>query len=429
MQRMTKKNLKVALPMLAAAAAGVWMVPSAKADFTVSIVPAGTSGGNSIYVAEAVNTPGPNNQTTTILGVDVTITTAATAGGIVTSIEGSTATKGVAVDGRYGDDFFGDPTGGTFVGIGDQPLPTPPTPYTDPNDGVQSLTLAAAVYTGTNVNPDFSGATTVAHGTGAVYTGSKTSTYDSGFKVANSLHALEVAATLKGGSGVDTSTGAIPFANIIVPTGTVATLNGQLSEDFPGTPAQFFTITTNTTPPPPPGGAKVLTATTASGTVTGTLNVTGKGSGSYNVATTTLTNGVTGSVAIDPFSPSTDEEIYGLRILENGAVPTNGDLATIVNEINSNIVGQGTATLTAPGTSGNVLSTSFFDVFVDITSPNINSNGTGFLNYDLSGSSTIGDSPVIAAIGVVPEPTGVGVLLLGGFGLLARRRKLNQIEA
>jgi len=422
MQGMNKKNLKVVLPMLAAAAAGVWMVPSAKADFTVTIVPTGTTanGLDSIYVVEATNNGKGTTNTTTLLGIDATITTPATQGGIITHIEGAGSKQAVAVDGSFSDDFFGDGTGGTFIGIGDQPLPTPPTAFTDPNGGgSQSLTTATAVFTSTNVNSDFSGP--VAHGNAAVYKGSKSSTYDSGFTTAGTLHALEVAGTLTAGNGVDTSGGAIPIANVVVPTGTPFSINGVLTEDF--NPAPPIPFSASFPPVVTTVGATISLTASASHTSAGTATVTGPGNGSYNEVTVTPGSGatVTGSLGVAGFNPATDEEIFGLDVLSGGSQATTTQLATLEAELQTSLGAAGTVSLAAPGTSGTVLG-SPFNLFVDFTAP---AAPNGFLNYDLSTSTVSGLT--IGSIGVVPEPTGVGVLVLGGMGLLARRRRMNQV--
>jgi hypothetical protein len=433
--------------MLLAAAAGLWMVPSTKADFVVTTgdelgnvianngaVGSETIGGvkYNIYIIQALNN-GANGTGSDLLGANIEVDSTKPILVDLTDTNGDGLADanvfGQNVGANGNDAFFGSGAG-TFIGVSD-------ASYTKTNfSGEQTKLAYVNAQTGNNQPGDLAGNSAIVASTAAVSGRNPQPAIpiDSAF-TSSSVTALQVAATLgegssnfTGGIQANSTSGPAPFANIVVPAGTAFTVTGQLSSDAEGVAPQTFSLSIPNGGGSPSTGAKVSTSTAAANTVTGTISITGKGNGSYNESTVTPSNGVTGSIALDPFSPSTDEEIYGLRILEGGSVPTNGDLTTIVNELNVNLAGQGTASLTAPGTSGSVLPSSFFDVFVDITSPAINSNGTGFFNYDLSQSATAADSPLVVAIGVVPEPTGVGVLLLGGFGLLARRRKMNQIE-
>lgn len=237
----TRMARRISAATAIAAAAAVCFTQSANADFEINVIQTGTSGGDSIYVAQAVNTGTGSTFSTTLLGIDGTIKTAPGAGGIVTVIEGI-GRKQVDIDGSFPNAFFGDPTGGTFIGIGDQPLPTPTTPYNDMNAGSQTVTTAAGVYINASVDR------------GGVFLGSgifpgeppmakyKGSDIDPAFTTPGALYALEVAATLTAGEGIDTSHGAIPIANIVVPTGLPFTFSGQISEDVAGSPPQFFSI-------------------------------------------------------------------------------------------------------------------------------------------------------------------------------------------
>ena len=142
----------------------------------------------------------------------------------------------------------------------------------------------------------------------------------------------------KAGSAVFTSvtpTGAITY-NTYTSGGTTATakpvynqITAVAGTDGINNLANLTVIVGNTTPTATPL-ISLTTAPTGFGSQVGTLNLTGKGNGSYNVATATFTATTTGYVAVTGFNPGTDKEVYGLAVTGSAA-----DLATLVTDINA----------------------------------------------------------------------------------------------
>jgi len=467
MQRMSKKNLKLGLPMLAAAAASAYIgLPAAHANFTLGL---GDGLGNYIttfasqatingvlyddYIVQTTN-DGTNSTGTDILGFDATLDTnpqpenfTSTAGALYidladqakntksplpdANVLGNTATVTPNV-------VFGNPAAGTFIGLPD-PI------NTDPN-------------TGNYIHTDFSGeggkivainaSTATQSGQGhavppaavIVATDPKTTAptaaaipIDSQF-TNHVIHSLEVAVSYNildpnnGGGGDDTSSFPAPIANVVIPDGTGFTLSGVLENDIapgqPGSANQNFSFSVGTVTPPPNFSHVTLTASgSPANTPTGGPITMSGGNGSYVEQDVLLTSAAKGSLVVNGFTKSggvSDTELYALDVLVNGTAATPGQLNAIIGELT-------TAGLASGESIGTTSTSSTFGSQYNLFFTFVNPAADPAFNYDFSQSSVTGVT--IPEIGVVPEPTGVGVLALGAVGLMARRRRLSKANA
>jgi len=203
---------------------------------------------------------------------------------------------------------------------------------------------------------------------------------------------------------------AVPFANIVVPAGTTGTVTGALSGDIGA--IQPFSITFGATAPPPPTGPFLqLAATGLPGTsAIGSITLSGH-NGSYQAQTVAVTGAaqVTGALNVSGFTPG-DTEIYGLAV-------STTNLASLISALNA-AVGSADAGATAAAVPASLSSVLVGDQ-IAVTIPGTSFNPNIF-SYDLT-NGTGGSS--ITSITVVPEPTGIGALVLGGLGLLSRRKR------
>jgi len=405
MRYASKKKMQVAASAVAAAAFGAWMgVPSAHADLVVSLksstvgtvtASGGPAGSYTDYVIQAYNN-GLNATGSTFLALDGILTTpgTGTAGAIFIDLNAD-----IDGDGMPDADVYGaaDDTGNT-------PQPS----FGGGANGFLGsfIGLAPSSLLSSHVSSNFSvpapgGVTPDPFLTGETATNTLDPNYTNG-----TLHSLEVI-------GIDISTPipagtaatkAVPFANIVVPTNTPWTLSGTLGSAEGAT--MPFTISGG---PAQPTGVPVrvslsgsaLSGTTAAGSVT----LVGS-NGSYKAVTQSIANLAAFNVAIDPFS-SGDQGIIGLDI-----TPGSVALSQIIADLNTALGSAGTAG--APhGSEAAVLTGDN----VEIDFPNVGTGGPLVFSADLTG-----DSATVSSITVVPEPTGLGALVLAGVGLMSRRK-------
>jgi len=440
MRIVTKKTLKTAGPALAAAVFSTLLSgPMAHAGFTVTILGPYTDTENSadqVYVATALNTGAATSSNVTgsdLAALDVTITTSVAMGiDVEQAGSGNFATYTANVDGTTnnasGPDagskpVFGDGAGGTFIGVGEDLFasnPHAPSAAFDPtfnNSAYLTVGGTQDVYTNSNVG--------AASPTTSNYTGQKLSTFDPAFQPVNpgttnngDVTALEVVDSASSGSGVVlASQFAVPFANIVVPKGATGTVSGLIGGDVGlnvpfsvtfGTPVSTGGPTLSLTSSAPTGSTEIGSGITISGQ-----------HGSYVptpvlVPSAAQTNGY---LEVSGFTPSTDPEVYALT-----ATPGTGEnLSALIAELNTAVssADTGAQAVAITPTIANLFPTA--DIEVDI--PGADGSNPAFLAYNLTGDST---GPKITAIGVVPEPTGIGFLVVGGLGLLARRRRAMQ---
>lgn len=467
-----KKTLKMAVPALAAAALATWTgVPSAHAGFVVSWYGNGPvetiDTGNGVlyqdYVLQAYNDNAastPSSPTgTTFYGADVIIQSSAPLGIDVeaNTVAGSPVTNPsntytVNIDGSMNDtnpnlnsknatgpSTFGDATAGTFVGIGNGAFdPTfvssqgeSGTPVTTQlgtqkvyiNSQVPSKSVAnaaTAVYSGalSAIDPQFENSGSVDGSINNIGTKSKPNFVYTSNDVSNgNITALEVdtADTLGNGKGnpLDTNPNApIPFLNLVVPVGTTGTVSGLLggetglnvpfSINFPvaATSGSVSLSLTNAAP----SGSNQIASITMSGH-----------NGSYVPQSVAVTGAAQtkGYLEVSGFTAG-DAEIYALT-----ATPGSGEtLAALIAELNTAVAASdaGAQAVAVTPSIAHLFPTA--DIEVDI--PGGDGANPAFLAYDLTGDTS---GPTISAIGVVPEPTSIGFLVVGGLGLLARRRR------
>jgi hypothetical protein len=451
MRSKTNKNLRAVLPAVAAAGLSAWLgAPAAHASFNLAWTSAGlTNGGaDTVWVLTAQNDglSGPQQQPqgfttgTGIVAMDLILSTpgSGTSGALVMDVvtkSGKGASTTYDVDGL-------DPNGGYFGGT--LPSEDPGTfisfgsgPYTGPGqefaNGTTPINGGAAVYVNSQTYANFTqpavgGGITSAQGTAANYSTTQ-GTIDPAF-TSNTVHSLELIL-----QATVTDTLATPIANLVIPTGTVGTAIALLTPTANPSNTETYTISTV---PPILTSTLAISLTSASGNTPAAAPITLTGSnGGYQPVEIAVASGAqtTGELTVTNFNPASDQEIYVLEANSDGTPLTSAQLTQIITDL------QGALALGGPA-DGSVglyssLPASIQALFhgtynLELTFPTGNSPTLGtnpdVLAYDFSGYTTI-PNVTISAIGVVPEPTGVGVLVLGGIGLMARRRRMNRASA
>jgi len=430
--RNVTKGMKVALPALVAAGFATMLgVTPVKGDFLISVTnpQAGTSppqtgetnpngepsapgapvtlytGVVDDYVISALNT-GTNGSGSTLQAVDVTITING-GSGTTNALVFDTYLNGrdeVDVDGRdtakadtYG---FGDPLGGTYVAIGNYPdtlpdLADPPYNPRDPNDAVQVQAgwVSNDVYVnGANVT--------------SLLAATKTAPIDANF-TNNTVQTFELVGELPSGGGTeaDAANGYVPFANIVVPHGVSGTALVKIGGEI----GSAGTYTVSFGAPVGPTISLSTTAPAGSNSIA-TVNLTGS-HGSYVPQTVTVTGAATtnGYLTVNGFSPTNDEEIYGLG---------GTGLAGLAATLNAAVTPSGASVVPVSTLSASLQAILTGDTLAAIFPTGSNPAGTpNYFAYNLQGTTA-----TITSITVVPEPTGIGALVLGGIGLLSRRK-------
>ena len=156
-----------------------------------------------------------------------------------------------------------------------------------------------------------------------------------------------------------------------------------------------------------------VSAPTAFGSNRGTLTFPNSGS-------VTFTTTPTGYLAVTGFSPSTETEIYALKITDS--VPGNlaADLAEALSEINS--ASYSGYSVTASTTDPTENFCSGYNFYITITNPTLGT-GSPYLGFDFTQLNGTSDTLSVSAVAAVPEPTSLSLLAIGGITLLARRRR------
>ncbi|MGA2229757.1 MAG: hypothetical protein ABSH22_02425 [Tepidisphaeraceae bacterium] len=454
MRSTSKKKMQVA-SALAAAAFGGWLaVPVAQAGFNVTVTgPIAITGStNQEYVVSATNlgaAPGefpatgnagafaPENSGSELVGVDATITTTGGKDLVIDIVDvNGDGLPDADIDGSlppatyynnqvappqpsFGATSLGSNKAYTFISIGNK-VYVPGQKSNFPTATLAATKVYINQFTAPNnpVNPpiavNLSTSSDFGGGGGTVATAPPAAPpfVDPNF-LNGTVTALEVNAAGDNGGPVATAGAGIPFANIVVPAGTSGTVIGQLAGDI--NYGADFTVNFGATAT---SVATTLSLTTAASfTNIGTVSISGH-NGSYVPQTiSTGANTIKGSLEVTGFT-SGDEEVYALT-----AAPGTGEtLAALIAELNTDVSG------TNAGATAEAITPTIANLFpsadIEVDIPNAGTGSTpAFLNYDLSEDST---GPTISAIGVVPEPTGIGFLVVSGLGLLARRRRAMQ---
>ena len=380
------RNKTAALGVLIAAATAA-IAGQARAAFTVAVSTGTVSGPDTIYNVSALNTGGTTG--TKLDEIDSTITT-----------PGTTSSTALVIQLA---DLDGD--GANDANVTGSGLNTTTSPFTFERIGSYASFSAAFISPSpTTTDPGGTGAPT--QSINAAYTG-------------GNVHSLDIAGISSTGGVVANATATI-FAHIVVPTGTAFTVAGTVGGDMGTT--QAFTVTNASTPTATPLISLTTVAPTGFGSQVGTLALTGKGSGNYNVVTSTFAATNTGYLAVTGFTPATDQEVYGLRVLEGGAVPSPADLATIVADINA---AGGTAdtngTVTASLVTGSFAAQFPTDDILLTTAGT--TSGSPFLGFNVTTATGITGALTVTSVSAVPEPATLATLALGSVGLLAGRRR------
>lgn len=221
------------------------------------------------------------------------------------------------------------------------------------------------------------------------------------------------------GTGPTGPTITLTSGNVAPPAGLSQLLNGASS-------AQHGQFT--------PSSGNVLTVTGSSGNyLKGTVNNIGPSAAGDNKD----------YVQVGGFSPSSDKEIYALKLDQSGTAlaPSSAAIATIVADINAandSTFGvtqlASTAAQEASSNAGAAALFSGYDVFLTIPTAYLSglTNGTGFnfnFGFNFSGYTDGAVSNItVTDIGLVPEPGAMlGVLSLGAVGMFSYRRRKPEV--
>jgi hypothetical protein len=449
MRSKTNKNLRVVLPAVAAAGLSAWLgTPAAHASFNLAWTQGATSGGYTVWTLTAQNdgTAGPQQQPqgfltgTGLIALDLTLSTpgsfTSTQGAIFIDLNADIDSDGnpdANVTGQV-DESDGTPTPsfgsalGTFIGFNSS-APTSKKTNTTPLEGnsvwVNSQTYANFTQAATG------GGTQSAEGTPALYETSETpddvsSELDPAF-LNGTVHSLEL---IIQASQNDTTAHAI--ANLVIPVGTVGTAIARITPTANPSNTETYTIATQSVTPPS-SVSIALTSSSTNAAAAAPITLVGS-NGGYQAVEVSVAPAAqtTGELTVTNFNPASDKEIYVLEANSNGTPLTSAQLNQIITDLQ-------TALTPTNGTVGlfsslpSTIQALFHGTYnLEFTLPTGNAiagaTNPDVLAYDFSGYTTI-PNVTLTAIGVVPEPTGVGVLVLGGLGLMARRRRMSRASA
>jgi len=444
MRYASKRKSKYVLPALAAAGLGALLgVPAAHGDFVVTLTTivgpvdyagdvagSGPQGaGLTEYVLSALNN-GTNGTGTNLLAADVTINTNAPMVIDTTSDDDADHKVDANISGAAG---FA--TAGTKVGKSTIFFPTVQPTFgqynavIDPNNGFDSTFVGVAVPDANPANMDNNAYANSSWGITSVQLGANIGTSNNNVYLSSqgqggvdpaflngSVTSMRVVGAFASASfkGPAANQSAVPFANVVIPSSAKGSVTFSLAGDLGG-PSTPFTIQLGAVVTPNP--AMQLAGTALAGTTPiGSITIQG-GHGSYVAQTVAVTGAATtaGALTVAGFTPG-DEQIYGL------ATTSTESLASLISQLNA-AVGSADAGATAVAVSS--LSSSLQGVLAGDNIAVLIPNGVGGPNNVFSyvlGGTTAGDAAV-HSITVVPEPTGIGALVLGGIGLLSRRKR------
>jgi hypothetical protein len=292
---------------------------------------------------------------------------------------------------------------------------------TDPNNGFDSTFVSIAAVGTNNVYGDANLAPTIVQlgsnigtSSGNNYLSSQTGGVDPAF-LNGTVTSMRIVSAYASASfkGPSANVTAVPFANIVVPNGASGTVSGSLAGDQGA--IQPFSIQF---PAQILGPSMQLASSAIAGATTiGTITMTGPGHGNYNSQTVAVSSPaqVSGALTVNGFTAG-DQEIYGLAI--GGTAEST---AALVAQLNAAVALADAGAVAVPTST---LSASLQSVLagdqIAVLFPGADAGSPNIFSYDLNGGAT---GETITSITVVPEPTGIGALVLGGLGLLGRRKR------
>jgi len=402
---MRKNSKKLVLPAIAAAGAVMGAVHMASADYVITESAASTSGGYDIYTLSVINN-GQNSSGTQIAGGDVTISM-------------NTAGQYLKVDTTQ--DLDGDAipdaniTGNLDAGNFDSA-----TSATVNADGFGSSKGTFFRVSSAALTTDFENG---AHDTTAIW-----STADHGGSlnsVFSSLSSLEVVVANTGTAAADTV--AAKFVNIVVPHGDLFTVVGEVGGPKVGGGTFQTNFTTGNSASGPtypivllsssqPGNTGSQLGGTYHPSTSPTLTVTNVAGTDYNPG---LITGLSTNAGFTPIAGFVNSSVEKFLLKLSSAAEDS----QLVSDINAG----GNTTVTATLASADPTLASFDGISgwdIELTSTG-SAPANGYFGFNFAGDSNA-NGITVADVAAVPEPATAGLLLVGGVGLLARRRRSAQ---
>jgi hypothetical protein len=420
---MRKNTKKLVLPAIAAAGAVMGAVQMASADYVVTLSAAHTSASFDFYTLSVINNGG-NSSGTLISGADVTISmnTAGQFLKVDTSQDLGTG-SGYSFDGHPDVNLTGSQNAGTYKKFAPPPSSTSVIATKTVNQDSFSSNVGTFVETGqAGLTADFEN--------GIKDSTKSWSTDANGGVLAtaySSLSSLEVVVANTGGGVSDASKS--QFVNVVVPHGDKFTVTGSVGGPAVGggTFQTNFSTTNGTS-----GGGNVLPVVVLSAT-----SPSGVGSqlvGTYTPSTsptlTVVNNGAPGEYFpgfIHSLTGTPNAGLTAITGFTGGDVEkfllklsSSADDTALVADINANNANTTlTASLASTDSSLANLGGTAWDI--ELTEKS-GAPANGFFGFNLAGD-TNAPGITVTDVAAVPEPATVGLLLVGGLGLLARRRR------
>jgi len=406
---MRKNSKKLVLPAIAAAGAVMGAVHMASADFVVTLSAPTTTQGYDIYTMSVINNT-LNGSGNSISGDDVTITMNTPGVYIRADQAQDLGTGSTYGDGIADVNLTGNQNAGGGNGV-------PGNSGTVTTDGFGSVNGTFTHTTGATLTADFEN--------GVKDTTQSWSSDANGGTVASvysSLTSLEIVTADVSAAQKDSV--ATKFVNIVVPHGATFTVTGEVGTALTGGNKFQTNFTTSNSAPVSSSPIVLLSATAPTNTgsqVTGTyspstaptLTVTNHGApGEYipGYAHALTGSPSAGYTAVAGFTGG-DTEIFLLKLSSS-----TGD-STIISDINAG--SNGTLTASAPTGALATLGGTTWDI--ELTEK-AGAPANGFFGFNFAGETNV-PGVTVTDIAAVPEPATAGLLMVGGLGLLARRRR------